>query len=78
MMNCYFLLNVYSQFITTSSYFFIRCLDVDIPKFKSTLHQCTSHYNRAYEMFYKMDRPLECLEILIKNIALDELQIDSM
>ncbi|KAL4111775.1 hypothetical protein QTP88_015664 [Uroleucon formosanum] len=55
----------------------LRCLEVDIPKFKSTLHQCTSHYNRAYEMFYKMDRPLECLEILIKNIALDELQIDS-
>jgi len=51
---------------------------MDGPKFKITLHQCTSHYNRAFEMFLKMDRPLECLEILIKNIALDELQIDSM
>lgn len=57
---------------------FFRCLDIDIPKFKTTLHQCMSHYNRAFEMFFKMERPLECLEILIKTIALDELQIDSM
>lgn len=58
-------------------YLFVRCLEVDVPKFKTTLHQCTSHYNRAFEMFFKMDRPLECLEILIKTIALDELQMDS-
>ncbi|VVC32394.1 Hypothetical protein CINCED_3A025206 [Cinara cedri] len=55
----------------------LRCSEVDVPKFKTTLHQCMSHYNRAFEMFFKMDRPLECLEILIKTIALDELQIDS-
>lgn len=57
---------------------FDRCLEVGVPKFKTTLHQCTSHYNRAFEMFFKMDHPLECLEILIKTIALDELQIESM
>ncbi|XP_050421584.1 erythroid differentiation-related factor 1 [Adelges cooleyi] len=56
----------------------LRCLEVDDTKFKTTLHQCTSHYNKAFDMFLKMERPLECLEILIKNIALDELQMDSV
>ncbi|XP_050543387.1 erythroid differentiation-related factor 1 isoform X2 [Daktulosphaira vitifoliae] len=55
----------------------LRCLEVDATKFKTTLHQCTSHYNKAFDMFIKMDRPLECLEILIKTIALDELQMDN-
>lgn len=64
--------------VNTNLYLISRCLEVDIPKFKTTLHQCTSHYNRSFEMFFKMDRPLECLEILIKTIALDELQIESM
>lgn len=56
---------------------FSRCLKVDVLKFKTTLKQCTSHYNRAFEILFKNNQPLVCLNILIKTIALDELQLDS-
>lgn len=63
--------------ILTRTCLFTRQLKVDDPKFKTALHQCTSHYNQAFKMFFKINRPLECLDILIKTITLDEDQMNS-
>uniref|UniRef100_A0A2S2PJZ7 Erythroid differentiation-related factor 1 n=1 Tax=Schizaphis graminum TaxID=13262 RepID=A0A2S2PJZ7_SCHGA len=56
----------------------LRNMDVDMPMFKTTINQCKSHYNQSFEIFFKMKRPLECIEVLMKDIAVDELQIESI
>jgi hypothetical protein len=57
---------------------FSRYMNVDMPMFETTLNQCTSHYKQSFEIFFKTKRPLECLEVLMKDIAVDELQIESI
>lgn len=57
---------------------FTRCLEMNTTKFRSTLNQCTAHYNHAFEMFLSMNRLFDCLEVIIEILILDLYLVESM
>jgi hypothetical protein len=48
------------------------------PKIDSVLLQIKSYYNTSFETFFKLNFPLDCLEVLLEMIKLDMCFIDGM
>lgn len=73
-----FLLNVMNLFYTSLCLFIRKYITKKSPEVRPVFTQIISYCNVAFDIYFKIRRPLESFEVLIKMIILDMRFIDEI